>query len=68
MASESTKVKKSYRLPADLVRRVKKVLHAKTETEAVVQCMREAAFMDDVARAAQETGKSFPDFERHRRE
>ncbi|MEZ4295383.1 MAG: hypothetical protein R3B70_10440 [Polyangiaceae bacterium] len=59
-------MKKSYRLPADLVRRVKRVLRAKTETEAIVQCMREAAFMGEVERVLRETGGAFPDFESYR--
>src|SRR6185369_13479751 len=43
--------KKAYNLPPALVRRVKKILGAKTETEAIVRCMSEVAFMDDVDRA-----------------
>lgn len=60
-------VKKSYSLPPDLVRRVKKVLHAGTETEAVVRCMQQIAFMDDVERAVRATGGNFPDFEWRKR-
>ena len=56
-------VKKAYSLPLDLVRRVKKVLHAKTETEAIVRCMQQVAFLADVERAVRETGGVFPDFE-----
>ncbi len=56
-------VKKTYNLPPDLVKRVKKLLRAKTETEAIVRCMSEVAFMDDVERAAKKTGGRFPTFE-----
>ena len=56
--------KKTYNLPPDLVRRVKRVMRAKTETEAIVRCMSEVAFMDDVERAVKRTGGRFPDFER----
>ena len=56
-------VKKTYNLPPDLVKRVKKVLQAKTETEAIVRCMSEVAFMDDVERAVKRTGGRFPHFE-----
>jgi hypothetical protein len=63
MSSNPATVKKTYNLPPDLVRRVKKVLHAKTETEAIVRCMQQVAFMDDVERAVKGTGGAFPDFE-----
>ena len=56
MARSAATVKKTYNLPPDLVRRVKKVLQAKTETEAIVRCMQQIAFMDDVERAVKETG------------
>ncbi len=67
MARSAATVKKTYNLPPDLVRRVKKVLQAKTETEAIVRCMQQIAFMDDVKRAAKETGGRFPDFEPYER-
>ncbi len=56
-------VKKTYNLPPALVKRVKRVLKAKTETEAIIRCMSEVAFMDDVERALRETGGQFPGFE-----
>jgi hypothetical protein len=62
MSRNVATVKKTYNLPPDLVRRVKKVLRAKTETEAIVRCMQQVAFMDDVERAVRETGGAFPDF------
>jgi hypothetical protein len=54
--------KKTYDLPPALVKRVKKVLDAKTETEAIILCMNEVAFMDDVERAVKETGGKLPGF------
>jgi hypothetical protein len=62
MGRSAAAVKKTYNLPPDLVKRVKKVLHAKTETEAIIRCMSEIAFMDDVERAVKETGGRFADF------
>ena len=67
MARRAATVKKTYNLPPDLVRRVKKVLQAKTETEAIVRCMQQIAFMDDVERAVKETGGRFPNFEPYER-
>jgi hypothetical protein len=63
MARRAATVKKTYNLPPDLVRRVKKVLRAKTETEAIVRCMSEVAFMDEVEKAVKRTGGRFPGFE-----
>ena len=54
--------KKAYDLPPDLVKRVKKVLDARTETEAIILCMNEVAFMDDVERVVKETGGKLPGF------
>ena len=56
-------MRKTYHLPPDLVRRVKKVLHARTATEAIIRCMQEVVFMDDVERAVRGTGGAFPDLE-----
>lgn len=63
MRRTAAAVKKTYNLPPDLVKRVKKVLGAKTETEAIIRCMSEVAFMDDVERAVKETGGRFADFQ-----
>ena len=62
MSRSAATVRKTYNLPPDLVRRVKKVLKAKTETEAIVRCMSEVAFMDEVERAVKETGGRYSDF------
>lgn len=58
----SATAKKAYDLPPDLVKRVKKVLDAKTETEAIILCMNEVAFMDDVERALKGTGGKLPSY------
>lgn len=63
MRRTAAPVRKSYSLPRALVRRVKKVLGAKTETEAIMRCMSEVALMDDVERAVKETGGRFADFQ-----
>ncbi len=62
MRRSTATAKKTYDLPPDLVKRVKKVLDAKTETEAIILCMNEVAFMDDVERAVKETGGKLPGF------
>lgn len=62
MRRSAATVKKTYNLPPDLVKRVRKVLDAKTETEAIIRCMSEVAFMADVERAVKKTGGNFPDF------
>jgi chorismate mutase len=48
-------VKKTYNLPPTLIARAKRVLKARTETEAIVQSLREVAFMDEVERAVRST-------------
>jgi hypothetical protein len=62
MRRTAAAVKRTYNLPPELVQRVKKITGAKTETEAIVLCMTEVAFMADVERAVKETGGHFPDF------
>jgi len=63
---DAATVKKTYNLPPALVSRAKKVLHARTETEAIVISLREVAFLDDVERALRRTGGRLPDFRRAR--
>jgi hypothetical protein len=53
---------KAYELPPDLVKRVKQVLGARTETAAIVRCMNEVALMEDVERAVKQTGGKLPGF------
>jgi hypothetical protein len=55
-------VKKTYNLPPALVRRVKRIYKVKTETEAIIRCMEEAAFMQNVERAVRAVGGKHPDF------
>jgi hypothetical protein len=62
MRRSTATAKKTYDLPPDLVKRVKKVLDARTETEAIILCMNEVAFMDDVERVVKETGGKLPGF------
>jgi hypothetical protein len=62
MRRSTATVKKTYDLPPDLVKRVKKVLDARTETEAIILCMNEVAFRDDVERTLKETGGKLPEF------
>lgn len=56
-------IKKTFNLPPDLVSRVKRILKARTETEAIVRCMEEVAFMDDVERTLRATGGRIPGYE-----
>jgi hypothetical protein len=63
MARRALTVKKTYNLPPELVARVKRILHAKTETEALVRCMNEVAFMDEVERSLRRVGGRFPDYQ-----
>jgi hypothetical protein len=62
MEKRAARVKKTYNLPPDLIARVKRILRAKTETEAIVMALREMAFMDDVDRAIRATSGKIPDF------
>ncbi len=55
-------VKKTYNLPPDLIARAKRVLKARTETEAIVQSLREVAFLDDVERALRATSGRLPGY------
>jgi len=51
-----TTAKKTYNLPSRPVRRVQRILKAKTEIEAIVCSLEEVAFMDEVAQAVRATG------------
>jgi hypothetical protein len=61
MRREAT-VKKTYNLPPRLVRQVKQILQAKTETEAIVRSLQEVAFMDELAAAVRSTGGKLPKY------
>jgi hypothetical protein len=59
MARRAT-VKKTYNLPPELVQRAKRVLKARTETEAIVISLEEAVFMSDVERAVRAASGALP--------
>ena len=61
MARRAT-VKKTYNLPPDLVLRAKKVLKARTETEAIILSLEEAVFMNEIQRAIRATSGALPKF------
>jgi hypothetical protein len=61
MGTEAT-VKKAYKLPPKLLKRVKQLLHAKTETEAIVRSLQEVANMDDIEQAVRATGGKMPKY------
>ena len=51
MARRVETVRKTYNLPPDLLARVRRLYRMRTETEALVRCMEDATFMDEVVRA-----------------
>lgn len=55
-------MKKTYNLPPDLVQRAKKVLGARTETEAIIISLEDAVFMNEVERAVKATSRASPKF------
>lgn len=55
MSSRRTTVKKTYNLPPELIARAKRILKARTETEAIILSLEEVAFMDDVERSVRST-------------
>jgi len=61
MSSEAT-VKKTYNLPPKLLKRVKSILHAKTETEAIVRSLQEVAFMDELEGVVRATSGKLPKY------
>lgn len=61
MGAEAT-VKKTYNLPPKLLKRVKQLLHAKTETEAIVRSLQEVAIMNDIEQAVRATGGKLPKY------
>lgn len=56
----TARVKKTYNLPPALVTRVQRILGARTETEAILRCLEEVAFMDEVERAVRQTSGRLP--------
>lgn len=61
MGAEAT-VKKTYNLPPKLLKRVKLLLHAKTETEAIVRSLQEVVIMNDIEQAVRSTGGKLPKY------
>ena len=57
------RVKKTYNLPPRLVRHVKQILKAKTETEAIVRSLQEVAFMDELHGAVRATAGKLPKYQ-----
>lgn len=55
-------VKKTYNLPPDLVARAKRILRARTETEAIVRALQAVADDDQIWRAVKRAGGSLPHF------
>jgi hypothetical protein len=62
MSRRAATVKKTYNLPPDLVARAKRILHARTETEAIIRSLEEVAQEDQIHRAAKKAGGRLPDF------
>ncbi len=58
----SPTAKKTYNLPVKLITRAKRVLKAKTETEAIVRSLEEVTFMDEVERAVRAAGGRLPGY------
>jgi hypothetical protein len=55
-------VKKTYNLPPRLVARVKRLLRTRTETEAIVRCMEDVAYMEEVQRAVRASSGRLPEY------
>ncbi len=60
MKAIGSTVKKTYNLPAGRITRVKRILRAGTETEAIVLALREVAFLYDVEKAMSGTSGKLP--------
>jgi len=63
MGQRRATVRKTYNLPPVLLERAKRILKARTETEAIVRSLEGVAFMDEVERAIRSTGGRAPKFE-----
>ena len=61
MARRET-VKKTYNQPPHLVQCAKRVLKARTETEAIVISLEDAVFMSDVEKAVRASSGALPRF------
>jgi len=63
MRERRATVKKTYNLPPALVSRAKRILKARTETEAIVKSLDVVTFMDEVERAVRATSGRLPNFD-----
>lgn len=61
MSRRAGTVKKTYNLPPALIARAKRILHARTETEAIIRSLEEIAHEDEIHRALKRTGGRLPD-------
>jgi hypothetical protein len=58
----SATLKKTYNLPPKLLSRAKRILGARTETEAVVRSLQEVVFMDAVEKTVRALSAKLPEF------
>jgi hypothetical protein len=63
MARRAAVVKKAYNLPPELVARAKQILHARTETEAIIRSLEAISHEDEIHRAVRSAAGKLPDFE-----
>jgi hypothetical protein len=64
MSPRRQTVKKTDNLPPGLISRARRLLHAATETEAIIRSLEEVTFVRDVERAVRATGGKAPTFSR----
>jgi hypothetical protein len=64
MSSRRATAKKTYNLPPDLIDRAKRILKARTETEAIIRSLEEVAFMAEVESSVRASGGALPSFHR----
>lgn len=56
--------KKTYNLPPDLIDRAKRILNARTETEAIIRSLEAVAFTAEVEKSVRASGGALPHFHR----
>jgi len=62
MGRRAATVKKTYNLPAELIARAKRILHAKTETETIVRSLERVAVEEEIWRAIRRVAGTLPRF------
>jgi hypothetical protein len=62
MAHRPATVKKTYNLPPDLVARARRILRAKTETEAIIRSLEQVSAGQEIERAIRKAGSRLPAF------